>query len=93
MIVLPCPHCGPRNVSEFAYIAENRRRPDPNHVTPEEWRTYLYLRDNAAGWTSETWLHRAGCRRYLVVQRHTVSNEIRSARDARQRDPGLTGAP
>jgi heterotetrameric sarcosine oxidase delta subunit len=82
VILLPCPHCGPRNVSEFAYLGEAPHRPDPNTAAPEEWRAYLYLKANPAGWTTETWLHRAGCRRYLVVERHTVTNEVRSVQPA-----------
>ena len=27
---MPCPHCGPRNVSEFRYHGEESPRPDPN---------------------------------------------------------------
>lgn len=53
-------------------------RPDPNAVDPATWRSYLYLRDNPAGWVDETWLHRSGCRRYLAAERHTVTNEIRA---------------
>ncbi len=82
MIELHCPNCGRRNVSEFRYVGERHIRPDPDVADPTTWRSYLYLRDNPAGWTDETWLHRAGCRRYLVVERHTVSNEIRSIREA-----------
>ena len=82
MILLPCPNCGPRNAAEFRYVGESHVRPDPNTATPQEWRAYLYLRDNPAGWVSETWLHRAGCRRYLVVERHTVTNEVRDVREA-----------
>ena len=47
---------------------------------PEEWRAYLYVKTNAAGWVTETWFHRNGCRRYLTLERHTVTNEIRGAR-------------
>ncbi|WP_028925247.1 sarcosine oxidase subunit delta [Pseudonocardia acaciae] len=78
MVVLPCPWCGPRNVSEFRHLGEVVRRPDPEDVTPEQWRGYLYLRRNAAGWTRESWYHSAGCRRYFQVSRHTVSNEVRA---------------
>jgi len=49
-------------------------------VTPEQWRVYLYERANPAGWTTETWFHTMGCRRFISVERHTVTNEIRSAR-------------
>lgn len=84
MLVLDCPHCGPRDAGEFGHLGETVRRPDPADVTPTAWRAYLYLRDNPAGWVTETWLHRAGCRRYLVVERHTVTNEVRDVRPARE---------
>jgi len=79
MILVPCPWCGPRNSQEFRYVGESKSRPDPSTATPEAWRDYLYLRTNGADWATETWFHRSGCRRYLSVERHTVTNEIRSA--------------
>jgi heterotetrameric sarcosine oxidase delta subunit len=79
-MLLPCPYCGPRNVSEFRYVGEVSRRPDPNETGVEEWRAFLYARDNPAGWTTETWLHRAGCRQHLVTERHTMTNEVRVSR-------------
>ena len=82
VIVLDCPNCGPRDASEFHYVGERRARPDPNTTTPEQWRAFLYLRDNRAGWVSESWLHRAGCRRFLVIERHTVTNDVRDVRSA-----------
>jgi sarcosine oxidase subunit delta len=78
MILVPCPHCGPRNASEFKWCGEARTRPDPNHTTTAEWREYLYMRSNTAGWTVETWFHRAGCRMHFTAERNTVSNEIRT---------------
>jgi heterotetrameric sarcosine oxidase delta subunit len=82
MILIPCPHCGPRNSSEFAYVGERKARPDPNTATPVAWRAYLYDKRNPAGWTTESWYHRFGCRKYLVVERHTVTNEVRAAHPA-----------
>ncbi|MDA8286375.1 MAG: sarcosine oxidase subunit delta [Actinomycetota bacterium] len=82
MIRIPCPFCGPRNSNEFAYKGESRRRPDPATATAEEWRAYLYGHDNPEGWVREGWYHRAGCRRYLKVERHTLTNEVRSAEPA-----------
>jgi sarcosine oxidase, subunit delta len=76
MIRISCPNCGPRNSSEFRHGGESRSTPDPS-ATPEQWRAYLYLRRNPAGWTSETWFHTAGCRRYFKLERHTVTNEMR----------------
>jgi heterotetrameric sarcosine oxidase delta subunit len=80
MILIPCVHCGPRNVTEFRYCGEVGARPDPERATRAEWSAYLYSKTNAADWTRERWLHTAGCRRYFVVERHTVSNALRDAR-------------
>ena len=80
MILLPCPYCGQRNVAEFRYVGEVSTRPDPNETGIEEWRAYLYTRNNPAGWTTETWFHRAGCRQHLVAERHTITNEVRTSR-------------
>ncbi len=80
MILLPCPYCGPRNASEFRYVGELSERPDPNATGAGEWRAFLYVRDNPANWTMETWFHRAGCRQHFVVERHTVTNEVRASR-------------
>jgi sarcosine oxidase, subunit delta len=75
--LLPCPWCGNRNVSEFHALGEPKKRPDPSTATPQEWRGYLYLQRNACGWILENWYHRAGCRRFFAVERHTLTNEIR----------------
>lgn len=81
MLLIACPHCGPRNADEFTSGGERRRRPAPD-VEPAVWRAYLYERDNHAGWEAEQWFHLSGCRRFLVVERNTTTNEIRSIRDA-----------
>jgi len=52
-------------------------RPDPSTASLVEWREYLYMRENPAGWVSETWYCRGGCRRYFTIQRNTMTNEIR----------------
>lgn len=77
MFCIPCHDCGPRNRTEFRYVGERSERPDPQSTAPAQWRGYLYDRNNLADWTTETWYHRAGCRRFVTVERHTVTNEIR----------------
>jgi len=77
MILLTCPWCGPRNVSEFAYAGSLVDRPDPAEATPREWRDYLYLRDNTRGWVTERWYHRVGCRQFFVAERDTVTDQTR----------------
>ena len=79
MLLVPCPNCGPRNASDLSYGGESQRRPDPNNATPEEWRTYLYLENNPAGWLHENWYCRSGCRRYFSTERNTATNEFRDA--------------
>ncbi len=80
MLLIVCPHCGPRNSDEFTFRGELVTRPDVAAAAPE-WRAYLYEKANVAGWQEETWFHVAGCRRFLRIERHTVSNEIRQVRD------------
>jgi sarcosine oxidase subunit delta len=79
MILVPCPWCGPRGSAEFRFVGDAGERPDPSTAAPDEWRAYLYLQGNEAGFVKETWYHRAGCRRYFAVERHRVTNEIRAA--------------
>lgn len=78
MILIPCPNCGPRNVAEFSYDGESTARPDPNTASQEQWRAYLYEKRNPAGWITESWFHRAGCGRFLKVERDTITNEVRA---------------
>jgi heterotetrameric sarcosine oxidase delta subunit len=78
MIQLPCPWCGPRNVSEFRYAGEGGHRPDPDTTTPVEGRRYLYMHRNPLGWTRENWYHGSGCRTYFSLERHTETHETRT---------------
>ena len=79
MILIVCPFCGPRGASEFSYLGERRVRP-MGPTAAENWRAYLYDQANVAGWRRERWFHLSGCRRFLEVERHTISHEIRSIR-------------
>ncbi len=78
MLLIPCPFCGPRPEDEFAYGG------DATLVTPKEENNveaiadYIFLRDNPRGWHKEFWTHRYGCRRWMIVERHTVTHKIKS---------------
>ena len=77
MLLIPCPWCGPRAQSEFAYAgAAGLRRPDPESDDDRAWIEYVYLRDNPKGPHDELWQHTSGCRRHLKVRRDTVSHDI-----------------
>ena len=80
-MLIPCPFCGARDLSEFAYLGDaTPTRPDP--AAPDAMRAfhdYVYLRDNPAGPHREFWHHVAGCRSWLIVTRDTLSHEILAA--------------
>lgn len=80
MLLIECPHCGPRNSDEFTFGGESSTRP-PADADPAAWRGYLYSKRNAAGWQEEQWFHGAGCRRVLIVERNTMTNEFGSVQD------------
>ena len=79
MIVVNCPNCGPRTSSDLRPCGEVNTRPDPAISSQSEWRTYLYLRENPAGWVTEPWYCRSGCRRYFTIERNTATHEIRDS--------------
>ena len=78
MLLISCPHCGPREESEFACGGEAHiARPlIENSITDAEFADYLFLRDNPKGMFLERWRHTAGCRRWFNVARDTVSHDI-----------------
>lgn len=78
MLLVPCPNCGPRNAADLTYRGESHARPDVATATPEEWRTYLYLRDNPSGWLRESWYCSSGCRTHFQIERHTLTGELRT---------------
>lgn len=73
--VLECPHCGIREVTDFAYGGEVSVRP---RETPSfrELNRYNYFRRNVAGVQREWWYHRSGCRSWFQAERDTRSNEV-----------------
>jgi heterotetrameric sarcosine oxidase delta subunit len=89
--LLHCPHCGPREATEFVYGGELIERPveRPEH---RELTVYLYVRENPAGVQREWWFHAAGCGRWLVATRDTATNVIHETAPAEKGMRGETGA-
>jgi heterotetrameric sarcosine oxidase delta subunit len=49
-MLITCPYCGPRDVSEFTYQGDgNRTPPRPASTDQEAWNAYVYDRVNTAG--------------------------------------------
>lgn len=81
MLLITCPHCGPRDEIEFHAGGEAARpRPeDPAALDDTDWAAFLFMRRNERGDRLERWNHAAGCRRWFNVQRNTLTHEIASA--------------
>jgi heterotetrameric sarcosine oxidase delta subunit len=73
--VLSCPHCGPREVTDFAFGGEVLQRPLAR-PSFRELNAYNYFRRNVAGVQREWWYHRSGCRQWFQAERDTRTNEV-----------------
>lgn len=96
--LLPCPHCGPRDVNEFATTGEVLTRSGPQ-ATRRELSEYVYLRRNVAGVQREWWYHRLGCKQWFIGTRDTVTNTVhntawfapeKGTQDAQEHHPDST---
>ena len=96
-MLIPCPCCGPRDVSEFTYGGDaTKERPDPGSTSAAEWCDYVFARENPRGPHLEYWHHTQGCRLWLKVRRNTATHTIESAEvvgpwagaEERRRDKG-----
>ncbi|MFT3797240.1 sarcosine oxidase subunit delta [Microbacterium sp.] len=78
MLLIQCPHCGPRDETEFHYggQAHVAYPVDPYALTDEEWARYLFYRENPRGLFAERWAHSAGCRKWFSALRDTSSYEF-----------------
>ena len=74
--LLTCPHCGPRDVNEFAYAGEVTSRPQGESPTLRELTDYVYFRRNVAGVQREWWHHRHGCEVWFLAERDTRTNLV-----------------
>ena len=78
MLLIPCPHCGPRPETEFRYGGEAHiaRAGRPSDLDDHAWADFLYLRNNPKGLHHERWRHIHGCGRFFNCVRDTVSDRI-----------------
>lgn len=93
MIRIHCPYCGVlRSEQEFSYAGQAHivRPPDPSAESDEDWRDYLYLRENTRGPHAERWRHSHGCGRYFNVIRDTVTDRVLATYRMGETAPELT---
>ena len=82
MIRIQCPFCGERDHSEFGYGGDGSIVYPALDASTEEWEKAVFQRENIRGLQTETWQHVSGCRQWLIVERDTLTHEIRSVKAA-----------
>ena len=80
MLIITCPHCGPRDHTEFSYGGDATVTRPADGASVETWFDYVYLRDNPRGTQKELWQHVQGCRAWVVVTRDTLTHAISDVR-------------
>ncbi len=77
MQLIPCPFCGPRSEAEFHFGGDlgNLRPEGHASVSDGEWSSYLHMRNNRRGPTSEVWMHLV-CGELFRLDRNTVDHVI-----------------
>jgi sarcosine oxidase, subunit delta len=90
MLLIPCPHCGPRSELEFHCGGEAHidRPTNPAATGDQRWAEYLFYRSNTKGVHAERWLHVHGCGRWFNVLRDTVSDRFVTADQSRPAEEG-----
>ena len=81
MLVIDCPHCGPRAQIEFVYERTVDSVVQPNAPAAEAMER-LFTRANPRGLGDEIWRHGFGCRAWLVLTRHRSTHQITAIRAA-----------
>ena len=82
MLLIPCPHCGPRAEIEFRHAGEAHLVRRTEGVDDAEWGDYLYARANPRGLHAERWRHIHGCGRFFNLVRDTVTDKVTDTGDA-----------
>ena len=81
MLLIDCPHCGPRAQVEFVYERTVDSVVEPDAPAADAM-TRLFTRANPRGLDDEIWRHSFGCRAWLVLTRHRVTHRITAIRAA-----------
>ena len=93
MLLITCPHCGPRPELEFVHGGEAHiaRPTQPEALTAEEWAEFLYMRANPKGLHAERWRHLHGCARFFNALRDTTTDQFVVTYKSGEARPDLKG--
>jgi len=97
MLLITCPICGSEgDETEFhaggeAHIVRPASA-DPENISDEAQRDYLYIRKNPRGLHYERWMCARGCGKWFHAARDTVTLEFKAYYGIREPAPDLTSA-
>ena len=80
MLLIPCPWCGERPQTDFTYGGDGTVVRPAEGAPRADWAGFVFTRDNPMGPHLELWHHSAGCRRWLLVERDTLTHDITGSR-------------
>lgn len=89
MLLITCPHCGPRDENEFSYGGARRiwpdhdANPDQTETAMLDWHQTLYLSPNPSGLLTEIWYHGGGCECWVEIIRNTKDHSISNRQKGR----------
>ncbi len=99
MLLISCPVCGVEgDETEFRYGgAAHIERPaslDPENISDEAQRDYLFIRKNPCGLHFERWVCARGCGKWFHAARDTMTLEFKAFYAITDQPPKLAeGAP
>jgi sarcosine oxidase, subunit delta len=76
MHLFTCPHCGPRDETEFLYAGDDGKMRPGRSANDEAWAAYRFFRKNLKGEAREYWRHTHGCGQYFAMTRDTVTHTV-----------------
>ncbi|MCP1469775.1 sarcosine oxidase subunit delta [Sphingobium sp. OAS761] len=91
MLLISCPHCGPRDEVEFSCGGQSHIVRPPESASDAEWAAYLFDRDNPRGVHRERWVHDHGCGQWFNIARDTVTHTISAVYPMGESAPGIAG--
>src|SRR5687767_15795382 len=93
IIYIPCSSTSPPSHRNLSLGADATIAYPPLDAPLEAWIDAVYVRANPKGPHRERWHHSDGCRLWLVVERDTLTHEIRSVMPARAAIAALLREP
>jgi heterotetrameric sarcosine oxidase delta subunit len=75
MLLIPCPHCGERDESEFNYGGRVADFPELQ-ADMSTWYRAIHLPDVNDPIVNEVWFHASGCECWIQVKRDIRTHEF-----------------